>query len=185
MLNRSKHKAGYTLVEVLIVVAIMGILSGIGVVGFQSAIANARIKDAAYNVTAYMERTANEARRLNTTLCVKKNGDRKLETYKAACDADDLGSVIDEMELETPNVILANGKVPAGVIPAGFNLVDPPDEKKAQASFVPRQGLSAAPYQGFVVVQYGTRDLYGVSIKASDKNSFVPRLNTSGSWSDL
>ena len=52
-------KAGFTLVEVLVVVTIMGILSGIGVASLRSAVANSRIKDAGINVTAFMQRAAN------------------------------------------------------------------------------------------------------------------------------
>ena len=67
MVNCSR-KLGFTLVEVLVVVAIMGILSGIGVASLRSAVANSRIKDAGINVTAFMQRAANEATRLNEKL---------------------------------------------------------------------------------------------------------------------
>ena len=66
-------KSGFTLVEALVVVTIMGILSGIGVASLQNAVANSRIKDAGINVTAYMQRAANEATRLNEKLCVVAN----------------------------------------------------------------------------------------------------------------
>ena len=85
MIVSQKHKSGVTLMEVMAVVAIMGILSGLGVAGLQSAVANARIKDAAYNVSAFMERTANEARRMNETLCVVRESAQKLTTYRATC----------------------------------------------------------------------------------------------------
>ena len=59
MLNACSKKSGFTLVEALVVVAIMGILSGLGVASLRGAVANSRIKDAGINVTAYMERSAN------------------------------------------------------------------------------------------------------------------------------
>ena len=70
LLARGK-KAGYTLVEVLVVVSIMGVLSAMGVAGLQRAVANARIKDAAVNTAAFVERVANESKRLSTVLCLK------------------------------------------------------------------------------------------------------------------
>ena len=84
-LMRDMHsKAGITLTEVVLVVAVMGILSGMGVSGFQRAIANARTKDAAYNIAAFMEWTANEARRLSTTLCVKVDPNNR-HPYTGRC----------------------------------------------------------------------------------------------------
>ena len=52
-------KSGFTLVEVMAVVAIIGILSAAGFASLQNAVANNRIKDAAINISAYMERAAN------------------------------------------------------------------------------------------------------------------------------
>ena len=182
MLNRSKHKAGYTLIEVMAVVTILGILSGMGVAGLRSAIANARIKDAAYNVTAYMERTANEARRMNAVLCVIREDDQTLATYKGACDdatGDGNGGLekIDELKLDSPNQILQDNEVTASTILGGTNLVT------AGAEFSPRLGLSAAPSEGFIAIQYGSRGLYGAAAKVKSKNAFVPMMKfDEGSW---
>ncbi|MBR3851477.1 MAG: prepilin-type N-terminal cleavage/methylation domain-containing protein [Fibrobacter sp.] len=185
MIVSQKHKAGVTLMEVMAVVAIMGILSGLGVAGLRSAVANARIKDAAYNVTAFMERTANEARRMNTTLCVVKEDAQTLATYKGPCsEANGTGksglTKVDELILESPNKILDDGEVTASATLGGVNLVT------NGAEFTPRQGLSAAPFRGFIAVQYGGDGRYGAAAKVSTKNAFVPMLKyDDGSWSKL
>lgn len=172
--------------EVMAVVAIMGILSGLGVAGLRSAVANARIKDAAYNVTAYMERTANEARRLNTTLCVVRESDQKLVTFVSDCTDANTASKktsltrTDSLILESPNRILLKNEVTAADIPGGTNLVD------GGAEFTPRQGLSAAPYQGFFAIQYGGRGVYGAAAKVKSKNSFEPMMKfDEGNWFKL
>lgn len=185
MIVSQKHKSGVTLAEVLVVIAIMGILSGIGVAGLQSAVANARIKDAAYNVTAYMERTANEARRLNTTLCVVREDAQKLVTYRAACADANGGNKnnitrTDSLLLESPNKILQDDEVTAAAILGGVNLVT------NGAEFTPRHGLSAAPLQGFIAVQYGGDGRYGAAAKVSTKNTFVPMMKfDDGNWSGI
>lgn len=178
MIVSQKHKAGVTLMEVMAVVAIMGILSGLGVAGLRSAVANARIKDAAYNVTAFMERTANEARRVNATLCVKTKGTNKIVVYKSAsCSSiNETQDRFDSLILETPlQAISLNGEsISNGV-----------------AIFVPRAGLSAAPFDCNIKMQYmGRTDLCGRANKTQAKNSFVPQWNVAegcpeGSWTDL
>lgn len=184
-LRGARSKRGVTLMEVMAVVAIMGILSGLGVAGLRSAVANARIKDAAYNVTAYMERTANEARRLNTTLCVVKEDDQTLATYKASCtdatgEGKDNFDKVDELKLDSPNKILGDSEMDNVPALGGTNLVG------TGAEFKPRTGLSAAPYEGFFVMQYGTRtDLRSAAAKVRVKNSFVAKLGISDAWSDL
>ena len=185
MIVSQKHKAGVTLMEVMAVVAIMGILSGLGVAGLRSAVANARIKDAAYNVTAFMERTANEARRLNTTLCVVRDNAQKLVTYIGTCAVANGGNKnsltkTDSLILESPNRILQNNEVTAAAILGGVNLVS------NGAEVTPRQGLSAAPFQGFIAVQYGGDGRYGAAAKVSTKNAFVPMMKfDDGNWSGL
>ena len=190
MLNRSKHKAGYTLVELMAVVAIMGVLSGLGVAGLRSAVANARIKDAAYNVTAFMEHTANEARRLNATLCVVREDDRTLVAYKATCDdATGTGSAslekVSEFKLEAPTKFINSNVTGAVFKDSENNNLD--NWYSNGATFRPRAGLSAAPSAGYFAVQYGGRGLYGAALKMANKNSFMPmmKFDESPSWSEL
>ena len=115
-------KRGVTLVEVLVVVTIMGILSGIGIASLRGAIMNSRIKDAGINATAFMERAANEATRLNTKLCVTVSG-KTLKLYKGACNVKHANAdLIDEFTLESPNTFLTTGSS-IGVLPISFTPV--------------------------------------------------------------
>lgn len=173
-------KLGYTLVELLAVISIMGILSGMGVVGFQTMVSHTRTKDAALNVAAYLERTANKARQLNDSLCVRKGATANvLLTYKASCDAGNFADPIDQLVLEEQVSILEDG-VPDGVGGGGVNIIKSTEKK---ASFAPRPGLSSAPYEGYVAVEYSGE--YGAAVKEKTKNSFTPKWSPSGSWSDL
>ena len=184
MLNSSKHKAGVTLVELMVVITIMGILSGLEIAGLRSAMANARIKDAAYNVTAFMERAANEARRLNTPLCVKKDGNYKLVIYKSVCTATQNAEKIDELKLDSPTKLI-NSTVASAKFKDAENK-DLTNWYDNGADFTPRVGLSAAPSAGYYAVQYGGQGLYGAALKSKTKNSFEPMMKfDEGSWSKL
>ncbi len=177
MLEFSPKKAGFTLIEVLVVVAIIGVLSTMGVVSLKNAVQNTRIKDAGINVTAYMERTANEANRLSSKLCVKvENGNLTLRTYKGDCTGE-LGEAIDEMSLEPPSAFVAGTCMDhlINMVTAGG------------APFVPRLGLSAAP-TGCIMIRYGSTDHYAVVMKTATKNSVTYKLSydgANGPWFDF
>ena len=185
MIVRQKHKAGVTLAEVLAVITIMGILSGLGVAGLQSAVANARIKDAAFNITAFMERTANEARRLNTALCVVREDAQNLGMYKGRCsEVADVGLNnavrIDGLMLDSPNRILQSGEVNPSATLGNVNFATD------GADFIPRRGLSAAPVQGFFAVQYGGQGRYGAAAKVRDHNRFTALMKFDDTdWSGI
>lgn len=167
-------KCGYTLIEVLTVVAMIGILSTVGYGGLQGAIANSRVKDAAFNLAAYAESTANRARQLNDTLCVKKKTDKMLVTYRSSCANSDSGDPIDSLEMVV-----------------GVSLVDasveglPGENWAAGADFIPRFGLSAMPFEGYWAAKYGNEDLYGAAVKEKMKNAILPQKGSSDGFSDL
>lgn len=184
---RQLRKSGYTLVEVLVVVAIMGILSSMGVVGLNAAVQNHRIKDAGINVTAYMERAANEANKRSSSLCVVASGNT-IKTFEKACPtgsgtsgdanvADLSGDPIDKMELESVNHF-----VTPSTAPSGCTAVYP----SSGITLTPKLGLSAVP-TGCFVVQYGSSDRYATAIKTTSKNKVFYRLSYDGgsNWSEF
>jgi prepilin-type N-terminal cleavage/methylation domain-containing protein len=177
MLNHGSKKNGYTLVEVLVVVTIMGVLSSMGVAGLRGAVINARIKDCAQNTAAFLERVANDANRLSKRICVKKDHDQRITAYVTA----DCGNLQDAEELAT-FAIEAPAKFACGEslksdIETDF---DAPDMQSG-ALFVPRIGLSAAPIKGFICIQYGDGSPYGLAVKTADKNMIIPMWGHAGS----
>ncbi|SHH07001.1 prepilin-type N-terminal cleavage/methylation domain-containing protein [Fibrobacter sp. UWCM] len=182
MVNCSR-KLGFTLVEVLVVVAIMGILSGIGVASLRSAVANSRIKDAGINVTAFMQRAANEATRLNEKLAVNvESGNKTLRLYK--CNAVDgngictnFGDTVDEMTLESSNAFVTDKNCP--------DLTGAKTTPATVVTLVPKIGVSPIP-TSCLMVRYGGTDRYAVSIKSPTKFSMYYELSYNsgavGSW---
>lgn len=175
MVKTSAQKEGFTLIEVLVVVAIMGILSSIGVVSLQHAIQNARIKDAGINVAAFFERTANEANRMSSKLCVVGTN-TTLKTYKGACE--ETGTVadanlIDQMTLESLNEIVQGKTCPDGATEFSSDRI----------TYKPKLGLSAIP-TGCVVIRYGRTDRFAAVVKLATKNSVYYKLSydSGASW---
>lgn len=161
-------KKGFTLVEALVVVAIMGILSGMGVASLRGAVANNRIKDAGINVTAFMQRAANEATRLNEKLCVVASG-QTIKTYKGECSTT-LGDQIDEMTLESTNTF---GTEDCGETRYADNMV----------TLTPRIGVSPIP-SGCFLVKYGSSDRRAAIIKEATKFAMYYKLSydNGASW---
>ena len=186
MLNHSSKKNGYTLVEVLVVVSIMGILSSMGVVGLHRAVKNSRIKDAAMNTAAFLERMANEANRMSKRICVKKDHDQRITAYlkedasgdASSCDA--YSEVFATFAVESP---VKFGCEAAGLSDLSEDVTDN-DWAVTGAMFIPRIGLSAAPSDGYVCVQYGTSDTYGLVLKRRTNNMMIPMWKVGGSSAD-
>lgn len=175
MSNACSKRNGFTLVEVLVVVIIMGILSGMGVVSFQSAVSNSRIKDAGINVTAFMLRAANEATRLNEKLCVTVASDNKtMNLYTGACDEIDAASSspIDQFALESISEFVTgdNGACPV-------NTVSPYEGNSV--TLTPKIGVSPIP-AGCFLIKYGGSDRRASSVKLPTKFAMEYRLSYDG-----
>ena len=175
MSHSREMKNGFTMVELLVVVSIMGILSVMGVSSLRSAIINNRVKDAAINVTAYLERVASETNRLSEKVCVKVD-DRTKKTIFAAkgecSSATSLKNAISHFELE--------GSL-------SFENATGSDCKKSWysgANFEPKFGLSAAPLEGCIVVKHVSGEKRARALKTSNKNNIISQISYDGSTSN-
>lgn len=190
MRTARKIKAGYTLVEVLVVVSIMGILSSMGVAGLQRAVAYARIKDSAMNTAAFMQRVADESTRLSTVLCLKiePGNPQRLWVVRDTIDEDcsrPSSGVVDQMELEPPSQFVVSKSNGCPVMQDWFGA-------NAKVAFKPRLGLSSAPPEGGICIRYGTKDVYGAVRKEKGRNKVVPMWKNGNdasanwdNWSEL
>jgi len=185
MLNHGSKKSGYTLVEVLVVVSIMGVLSSLGVAGLRGAVINSRMKDCALNTSAFLERMANESNRISKRLCIKMANDTEQELQ--AFIADDCSN-LEGAELFETFSIESPARFSCDKSLLDLSLFGDGTEKDwAQdgAQFIPRIGLSAAPASGYVCMQYGNSAVFGLVEKTKDNNMLVPWWRTGDSWNKL
>ena len=186
MLNVDIKKKGYTLVEVLVVMSIIGILSSMGVASLHNAVVNNRVRGYAMNTAAFLERIANDANRMSKTLCMKAT-QNTLNVYEGECSGSSSATPVlhDSYELESPATFncLSDYK---GDINVGDGSADENDWTRASGvEFKPRIGLSTMPSKGFICIQYGTsRNFAGVK-KTANKNQLVPIWHVGVGWQDL
>lgn len=174
------NKNGFTLTELLVVVAIMGILSGIGVAGLRNAVINNRIKDAAINVTAYLEQVASETNRLSQKVCVSFTSSlQTVYAYKGECG---------QKEQDTISKYTLDSPMKFELDPSNCCKFDAAGAwwEQGGAQYEPRFGLSAMPIAGCVIVKYGESDKKACALKKKDKNNAIPQITYDGTnWTDL
>ena len=182
MLNHCSKKSGFTLIEVVVVVAIMGVLSTMGVSSLRSAVINTRMKDYSLNLAAFLERIGNDATRMSKNFCVKMSGvsEQELQVFEpvnGSCDVDKPSELYDVFNIESPAKFSCDD----------VDLGDFEGQDWAQngAMFVPRIGLSAVPSEGYICMQYGSKSIYGLIEKKKNANAIVPQWRAGDFWSRL
>ena len=175
MSHSREMKKGFTMIELLVVVSIMGILSAMGVASLRDAVVNNRVKDAAINISAYLERVASETNRLSQKVCVKVEGGKRIVALKGECSST---TKISSFELEGDFTI--EQTCTAGS--TSWNT-------SSWIIFEPKFGLSAAPVEGCIRAKYGNGEKQAMALKQKSKNNIIPQISydngSSGSWTGL
>ena len=127
MTNPSKA-GGFTLVELMVTIAIAAILLAIGVPSFQSMIASQRLKAAASTLQAYLNLTRAEALKRNATVSLTPNSPTQWQTGWKIIDPG-TGAV-----LFTTAAVTITVSGPASVKYRGSGRVDATAESKFQFS---------------------------------------------------
>ena len=189
-------KKGFTLIELLVVVAIMGILAGMSFAGFQGAVRNNRVKDAALNLTAFLERVAAKASSMSEPLCIKAVDTKTIKVY-SGCTVQE-GEEVDGSKQPDQLVTNEDNLVDSFALESTMNLVTTTCAGLCSSSdntcgnwlsvgkgvFVPKLGLSAAPASGYVCASYGSTNSYAAAFKPKEKNIVEPLINIEGSGWD-
>ncbi|MCQ2097186.1 MAG: type II secretion system GspH family protein [Fibrobacter sp.] len=166
------QKKGFTLIELMVVIAIMGILSTLGYSSMNRAAINARTKDAAINVAAFVDNMGALATRQAKKLCLKIDGEQTLSAYNAnaagtGCDIQ--GGVVDKITLEAALRFVSSNNLPNDA-----TTVLSTSSKEAilyhRIGYSPFRGLctsaSECSGEGVYVIQYGTTDSYAAIAKS-------------------
>ena len=193
MLKVNTKKKGYTLVEVLVVMSIMGILSAMGAASLHTAVINNRVRGYAQNTTAFLERIAADASRMSKTLCMKADQDT-LKVYEGECTSSSSSGAstpapvpYDRYELESPATFNCLSDYRSDIMgdDSSENSEDDDWTRASGVEFKPRIGLSALPNKGFLCIQYGTSLNFAGVKKTASKNGLVPIWHVGNSWQKL
>lgn len=180
-----KHflNTGFTLIEVLVVVAIIGILSAAGYSSLNSAIANNRLKDAIVNTRAFVEMMSSESKRLNDSLCIKFKT-KTITAYKYS-GSNCKGDALDSRNLDGAITFYAD--VSTSSVSSVESFIGTPSVwSKTDEFFIlsPEQGLNNVNGEGIIALRYGSSDRMGAVVKTGKKNRWQTFFSVDGgaSW---
>lgn len=172
------NKKGFSMVELLVTLSIMSVLVSIGVVGFNSMVTNSRVKSAAQDAAAFMNRVAALSNSESDTITVKIEANMQKVIATHVSVATGITSRLDSFVVE--------GQIkfdcPTAVMNSALKNWSMP---KDGVKFYPKFGLSAAPKKG--VLCLSLKDVYGIAIKTENDNKIRAkwRSGTSGAWNEL
>jgi prepilin-type N-terminal cleavage/methylation domain-containing protein len=175
-----KLKSGFTLIEVMIVVILIGILSMMAYASLLDHIYLLRTRDAATNTAAFLNRVSAEAKRRDRPVCVELVSPQEMNAK--LCNASGDTYTLTDTIVDTYGV-LTGFSFHALSGTGGLN--NPPTTVWSSGfiPMVPQIGLSSLPREGAIVMMY-SRGFCAAAIKASDQNNAIGYFSRSDSQED-
>jgi prepilin-type N-terminal cleavage/methylation domain-containing protein len=166
-----KNTSGFSMLELIIVIVIIGILSALGWPSMNEVIQTNRAKEASRALTAFAERAVAESKMRKEPVEIRLN-DNVLEAYLVSAD-----------ELLLFNQSLDNG------FSANNEGSTPPNYSKFANNSVTSKfqiGLSGISGEGCFVVCNSSGSYCGSAVKAANKNTFTAYIKRKNSgWEVL
>jgi len=174
---------GFTLLEVLVVVAIIGILAGLGVSSLRAKIAEESVKGEGMNIKAYLERVGAQAKGKGQDRSVSFSGSTLQAYTGSTCvTANAIAGLSEVLDAKTaPNLIITS--LPS--LPTGTGTWNGACIPYRPAS---RIGLNPLDTIGYIRIQSTSLDQYQALIAkiATDNRYILFMTNNSGTtWRQL
>jgi prepilin-type N-terminal cleavage/methylation domain-containing protein len=163
--------AGFTLLEVLVVVLIIGILATLGYASLTDLIFTNRAKESAHTIRTFTEKIITDAKRQDTSVVIALAGNNMTASIG--------GAVVKSEALSRG---FNNGN--ATGLPAPYNVAS--NNFNGGETVIVRRGLSGVTREGYFAA-CGARGYCAAAVKITGENSFRAhiRRGTNASWEAL
>jgi len=165
-------------------VAIIGILSALGISSLKDALANSKVRGEADALTGFFESATANTRRLADTLCITYSGTRIFEQYYVGEKC--AGDKLDSFDLESGFAVVAAGVASLNSLEGASGTLTNWGGSGTAAVFYPKIGLNNVDGEGYLAVRYIHGDRYAAVVKVRHRNAFSSRFSRDGgsSWEE-
>ncbi|MCL2281934.1 MAG: type II secretion system GspH family protein [Fibromonadales bacterium] len=168
-MSSTNNKKGFTMLEVLTVILIIGILSALGWASMSELIQTNKAKETAITMTSFAERAVAMSKMRKDTVSIIING----SLMQARLGASTTGTVLFEQTLANGYSVVTNN--PPSACTANF--------AGNKVTAIAKIGLSGVSQTGCFVAC--ANNYCGAAVKTAGKNSFTAHMKRKSGWEEL